>query len=178
MYSADRNRILHTSWQCSCRDVCKISLWLAEYLMNKTITKFHCISNSIKTSLVGQAPGDATWCQTSWSTLIQMWLVTCLVPSHFLTQCSLIDNWTLGNTTRWNLNPNPNISFQENVFKNVCKCRRFCWSLNDICNKTYHTLKLEFTKKWSLASPKDTLVPDSFTSLSSKYASAKLLSWG
>ena len=57
MYSADHNGILHTSRQCNCRDVCKISLWSAEYVMNKTITKFHWISNSIETSLVGRAPG-------------------------------------------------------------------------------------------------------------------------
>ena len=56
MFSTDHNEILHMSRQCNCRDVCKISLWSAEYIMNKTITKFHWISNSFETLLVGRAP--------------------------------------------------------------------------------------------------------------------------
>ena len=50
------DKILYMSQQCYCCDVCKISLWLAEYIMNKSITKFHSISNLIKISLVGQRP--------------------------------------------------------------------------------------------------------------------------
>ena len=30
MYSTDHNDILHTSWQCNYRDVCKMSLWSVE----------------------------------------------------------------------------------------------------------------------------------------------------
>ena len=56
MFSTDHNEILHMSRQCNCRDVCKISLWSAEYIMNKTITKFNWISNSFETLLVGRAP--------------------------------------------------------------------------------------------------------------------------
>ena len=55
--STDRNEILHTSRQCNCRDVCKISLWSAEYVLNKSIANFGQISNSIEISLVGRAPG-------------------------------------------------------------------------------------------------------------------------
>ena len=34
MCSTDRKEILHTSRQCNCRDVCKISLWLVMYILN------------------------------------------------------------------------------------------------------------------------------------------------
>ena len=40
------------------RDVCKISFWSAEYTMNKSITKFRWIPNSIEISLLGPAPCD------------------------------------------------------------------------------------------------------------------------
>ena len=36
----DHNEISHSSRQLRCRDVCKISLWSAEYVMNKNITIF------------------------------------------------------------------------------------------------------------------------------------------
>ena len=39
----DNKEISHTSRQRYCRDMCKISLWSAEYVMNKIITKFHWI---------------------------------------------------------------------------------------------------------------------------------------
>ena len=34
MYSTDHNKILHTSQWCNCRDVCKISLWSVELILN------------------------------------------------------------------------------------------------------------------------------------------------
>ena len=52
----DHNEILLTSRQYYCHDVCKISLWSAECVMNKSIVKFHWISNLIEISLVGQVP--------------------------------------------------------------------------------------------------------------------------
>ena len=58
MFSTDHNEMLHISRQCYCHDVCKILLWLVEYVLNKSITKFHWISNLIEISLVGQVPGD------------------------------------------------------------------------------------------------------------------------
>ena len=45
---------------CYCRDVCKMSLWSGEYIMNKSIAKFNWISDLIKIPLVGQAPGAKT----------------------------------------------------------------------------------------------------------------------
>ena len=49
--------ILHMSRYSYCRDVCRIYLWSAEYVMNDNITKFHWISNSIEISLMGWGPG-------------------------------------------------------------------------------------------------------------------------
>ena len=34
MFSTDHNEISHTSRQCNCRDVCKISLWSSMYILN------------------------------------------------------------------------------------------------------------------------------------------------
>ena len=33
-HSTDHNEILHTSRQCHCRDVCKISLWSVEHILD------------------------------------------------------------------------------------------------------------------------------------------------
>ena len=53
MCSTDHNKILQTPWQCDYRNVYKISVRSAEYVMNKSITKFHWISKLIVISLVG-----------------------------------------------------------------------------------------------------------------------------
>ena len=42
-----RSYILHMSRQCYCGDMCKISLWSTEYIMNKIIAKFHWIPNCL-----------------------------------------------------------------------------------------------------------------------------------
>ena len=55
--STDHSEILRKSRQYCCRDVCNILLRWTEYVMNKNITKFHQISNSIEISLVGRTPG-------------------------------------------------------------------------------------------------------------------------
>ena len=39
--------------------------------------------------------------------------------SHYLTQCWLIVNWTLGNKLQWNSNWNRKLFIQENAFENV-----------------------------------------------------------
>ena len=57
MSSTDHNEILHTSPQCNCRDLCKISLWSVKHILNYSIPNFYQISNLIEISLVGQAPG-------------------------------------------------------------------------------------------------------------------------
>ena len=55
MYWTDHNKILHMSWQCNCRDVCKILLWSLEYVLNYSTPYFDRISNSIEILLVGWA---------------------------------------------------------------------------------------------------------------------------
>ena len=57
-YSADHNEILHTSRQCNCHDVCKISLWSVAHILNQSTPNFYRISNSIEIPLVGRAPGS------------------------------------------------------------------------------------------------------------------------
>ena len=60
--SADHSDIFPTSRQCYCRDVCKISLRSAEYVMSKSIAKFHWIPKSVEIPLVGRTPGHlASW---------------------------------------------------------------------------------------------------------------------
>ena len=48
---------MHTSRQLHCRDVCKISLWLVEYISNQCTAYFGRISNSIEIPLVWRAHG-------------------------------------------------------------------------------------------------------------------------
>ena len=54
MSSNNQNEISHTSRQCNCRDMCKISLWSVEYILNYGTPNFDRILNSIETPLVGQ----------------------------------------------------------------------------------------------------------------------------
>ena len=42
-----------------------------------------------------------------------------MAPSHYLDQCWIIVNWTLGNRLQWNLNWNSSIFIQENTFESV-----------------------------------------------------------
>ena len=55
MCATNHSEILHMPRQLHCYDVCKILLWSAEYVINKSITKFHYSSNLIKILLVGWA---------------------------------------------------------------------------------------------------------------------------
>ena len=57
IYSTNHNKILYTSRQCHYCDMCKTLLWSVEYVINKSITNFHWLSNSIEVLLVGWAAG-------------------------------------------------------------------------------------------------------------------------
>ena len=46
-------------------------------------------------------------------------LVAYSVPSHYQNQCSLVENWTLGNRIQSNSNKYTTVSIQENKFGNV-----------------------------------------------------------
>ena len=84
MYSTNHNEILHTSRQCNCRDVCKISVWSVEHVLN--FTKFFIKFNP---NIVSRTGGQ----------LESMSLI-------YLNQCWLIENWNLENRLPWNLNQN------------------------------------------------------------------------
>ena len=45
MYFTDHNEILHTSRQSNCREVCKLSLWSVEHILNYSTPSFDRISN-------------------------------------------------------------------------------------------------------------------------------------
>ena len=50
--------------------------------------------------------------------------------SYYLNQCWHIVNWTLGNTSLWNLNQNIVIFIEKIIFKtSSVKCRPFCLAL-------------------------------------------------
>ena len=55
----DHNEMLRTSWQLHCHGMCKISLWLVEYILYQSTPNFGRISNSIEIPLVGRVPGEA-----------------------------------------------------------------------------------------------------------------------
>ena len=46
--SANHNDILHTPPQLHCRDVCKISLWPIQFILNQSTPNFDQISNLIE----------------------------------------------------------------------------------------------------------------------------------
>ena len=51
------------------------------------------------------------------------WLVTYSAPSHYLNQCWVIVNWTLGNKLQWNFNQNAQLFIHENASENIV-CER------------------------------------------------------
>ena len=57
--------------------MCKISLWLVEYILNQSIANFGRIYNSIEISLVGRAPGlDVLTRPLHWTALPESGTVT------------------------------------------------------------------------------------------------------
>ena len=48
-------------------------------------------------------------------------LVQIMAPRHYLKQCWMIVNWTLGNNLQWNLNQNTIFFIHENTFENVVR---------------------------------------------------------
>ena len=54
--SADRGAVLHTSWPLHRCGVCEISLWSVGYVLSRSASDFVRVSDSVRVSLVGQAP--------------------------------------------------------------------------------------------------------------------------
>ena len=67
MCLTDHNEILRTSRQLHSRDMCKISLWSVEYILNQSTSIFCLISNSIEISLVGRGPLDMILFMDMWT---------------------------------------------------------------------------------------------------------------
>ena len=61
--------------------------------------------------------------QWTGSSLVQVWLIACSIPSHYRNQFpELIVNWIFKNKLMWNSNINLMIFIQENYIENViCK---------------------------------------------------------
>ena len=90
--STNHKEILHTSRQLHCCDVCKILLWLAEHVMNKSITKFHWISNFIQLSLVGRATRDQNYHWKLMNSQIFPFIIVFISSDHHETPLTLLNN--------------------------------------------------------------------------------------
>ena len=53
------------------------------------------------------------------SVLVQIMACRLSAPSHYLNQCWVIVNWTLGNKFQWNFNQNTKLFIHENASENV-----------------------------------------------------------
>ena len=86
MYLTNHNGLLYMSRQCYFRDVCKITSWSAEYVMFKSTTKLHSISNSVGIPLVGRPPDLAQfWYQLCYLCLQRK---DCVQKKNRLGKCS------------------------------------------------------------------------------------------
>ena len=90
--STNHKEILHTSRQLHCCDMCKILLWLAEHVMNKSITKFHWISNFIELSLVGRAPRDQNYHWKLMNSQFFPFIIVFISSDHHETPLTLLNN--------------------------------------------------------------------------------------
>ena len=76
MYSTDHNEMLHTSRQCNRSDVCKISLYSVENILNYSTPNFYQISNLIEIPLVGRGGMAITVFAQPVEICVTFWLVT------------------------------------------------------------------------------------------------------
>ena len=116
------------------------------------ITKYVCFPGRCSTYVSLTQWGRQTHiCVTK---LSHHWFILWLVawsPSHYLTQCWNIVNWTLSNKLQWNPNRNSYIFIHKNAFENViCEMasslfRRQCVNtiLSFMCHRN-HTIWLDF----------------------------------
>ena len=69
--------------------------------------------------------------------------INCSVPSHHLTQCWLIVNWTLRNK-QWNSNLYTKLFFHQNVFENdICEIAAILFRTRWLYIKRYATITLQ-----------------------------------
>ena len=96
MWSTDHNEIVNISRQCYCRDVCNILLWAAKWTMNKSMTKFRWISNSVEVSLLWRATGFPIRILVLYIIRVEIRITLCLL---FINNVSIEVNWSLMQTT-------------------------------------------------------------------------------
>ena len=72
---------------------------------------------------LNSSPLSATYMrQWTGSALVQVMACRCSAPNHYLNQCWLFVDWTLGNIFQWNLNENSIIFIQGNAIESlVCQ---------------------------------------------------------
>ena len=112
MCTADHNKILHMSWPCHCCDVCKSSLWSAEYVMNKSIANLHWISISIEI-----LPA------VTWSRMVGCWYS--VHSSGHKTHNVQVQVFYLPNRNTWNNLQSVYSLFHQTISHNAQICNRF-----------------------------------------------------
>ena len=82
----------------------------------------------------------------------RQWLVTCSASSHYLNQCQLVLDWTVGNKLQWcNWNRNWNIFIKKKMKMSSGKWRPFCLNLDMLtCNLARHRIFAIFGDKTSI----------------------------
>ena len=107
--------------------------WLAQNTANPSVGgcmetiktpafNFVCMPLKVTVRFTLLRPNDAYRRHPPRPSLVQIWLVAWLTPSHYLDQCWSIVNLTRRNKLHWNVNRNSYIFIQENAFENVvCK---------------------------------------------------------
>ena len=76
------------------------------------------------------------------------WLVTWPAQSHYLNQCWIIVNWTLGNIFQWHLNQNSDSFIQGNALKMLSAIwEPFCLVLNVLTHWDFVT-HCELSHHW------------------------------
>ena len=100
-------------------------------LLTQRISRSVCVSILRKTwhqhlasgSLMNPCKNTSHICASQLSHhWFRWWLVTYLVPSHYINQWQFIVNWTIWNKLQWNFNQNTKIFITEKSFENiVCK---------------------------------------------------------
>ena len=91
-------------------------------------------------------------CQWTGSSLVQVMVVTCSVPSHYMNQCWIIVNWTCRNNLQWNSNGNTKLFIDENAFESVVCEMAACMSRGRWVKKTLRLLPTILPQRLLVAS--------------------------
>ena len=137
-----------TSRHLHCRDVCKISLWLVELILNQSTANFGRISNSIEISSVGRAPGpllfnmfiriyfsQCQWMLMITASLIQVVVWNWLRKLWFLTYIYIVEliykNFPEANPVKFQSREKTDLKTKYILWRHFAKLHRKCldtWS--------------------------------------------------